>query len=174
MRVSLDPKYQCVLQIPGTLDENAMCDFHRLVEAAGEVDIRGLAQRIRAAAWLGQVSFGNELCGVAAIKHLSHKRIKDLSEESGAEIPEKGLYELGWFHTLKHHRSQKIAQYLGIQLCEKVSEGAIVATCRADNIAIQKVLRKLAFKPTGSRWKSKRGNWELELHIREAHVQEAA
>lgn len=153
---------------PGDLRETELQDFIALVRAGGEVGGNVLEHNVRNAATLLTVRQGACLVGVAALKNPIWSYRKTITAKSGIEITARDFpFELGYIFVLPSARKKGIAT----KLCQ-VAVGArgsvgIFATTRVDNESMTNILRAVGFEQRGRFYTSRRGNFRLQLFLRQ-------
>lgn len=126
----------------------------------------GLDARVRAASLLTFMWLGEELVGVAGLKHPSERRRGEVEAGSGvprppAEIP----LELGWVYVSPKHRGGK-SMSLCAPVVEAAGAGDAFATSRANNAPMHRTLAKLGFQRRGQAWTSGLNPSMLALFVR--------
>ena len=126
--------------------------FQKMVEEGGEVDPRGLLERVKAAYLLAYVAYEDRLIGVGAIKRPADSYVQYVSDRSGYDL--KGYFaELGWIYISTAERKRGLAYRISEKLCESYGS-PMFATTRIDNIGMQRILGKLGFAKKGRQYDS--------------------
>jgi hypothetical protein len=135
---------------PRSCLETEMDAFEALVKQGGEVQADGLGERIRAAVQLGFVNNG-EMVSVAAVKRPCDEYRDKVFGDAGCSTEftrQFGGVELGWAYTVPHLRRLGLCSLLVSMLLSHV-EGAVFATCRANNAEIIGILERNRFSRLG-------------------------
>ncbi len=107
----------------------------------------------------------NELVAIGAIKRPDKNYRKDVFKEAGSDRSPKNFnFELGWLNTKPAFRKQGIIKDIVSKLLAVLPKEAIYAT--TSHTYIESFLGKFGFIQSGLPYKSKRGDYNLFLLIK--------
>ena len=154
-----------VLKRPSECSDQELEAFEQLVVKGGEVNPKGLGQRIRRAERLVfHFTDKHQLIGVGALKVPSttykHKVFK---RSRSRENPNEFDFELGWVFVDKHFRGQRLSRLLVGTLLQVTKGKNVYATTKKDNEPMQKTNLRLGLKRAGSPFLSDEGDHKLIL-----------
>jgi predicted GNAT family N-acyltransferase len=159
---------QIAIKRPWECTEIELEDFASLVRAGGEVDERGLATRIRSAALLVFLFENKCLLGIAAAKTPLPTYRKSISEKSHIPLPKvKYPHEVGWVFVMPSARGRRHSHLLLESLMTHLGDVGTFATSRTDNAPMHKSLMRFGFVPVGQSYEAARGNYRLQLFLRQ-------
>jgi hypothetical protein len=160
---------QVVCRSPDDCHGSEVEDFVALVLAGGEVTEGGLEDRVRSAISLVFLTIGCCLCGVAALKRPEASYRARVSSNSGFALPEPQFpYELGWVFIMPSARGRRFSVDLTRAALSGAATDGVFATSRSDNKAMHATFAKFDFLSKGHPWKSRRGDYLLQLFVRAA------
>ena len=146
----------------------AFCCF---VRQGGEVEERGLEDRVRRAKALAFLYVSGTLVGVAALKQ-PNQRYRDGVFKKAKVSQCTALFdlELGWVYVLPEYRGKHYSAVLSAAAKSQSNNASIFATTRSDNKPMQKTLERLGFKRIGNTYDSTRldstgRKYELQLYV---------
>lgn len=147
MRVECRAPSEC-----GLAEIKAFCRF---VYQGGEVDKKGLQDRIKRAATLVFLYAGDDLAGIAAVKRPVPAYKRRVFEKAGFPDAASGFsMELGWVYIEPWHRVKKLSRQLVDAAIDSVRGEALFATSRSDNGAMHATLARFGFVMAGSPYRS--------------------
>ncbi len=153
---------------PSSCTDAEIADFMAFVLAGGEVTQHGLEGRVRSAVQLGFLREGQCLVGIAALKRPNLQYRTSVASSSGADLASSRFpYELGWVFILPSARGKKYSPLISRAVLAAAGTDGVFATSRTDNPFMHGTLGKLGFSSSGDPYPSKRGNYELQLFVRE-------
>jgi GNAT superfamily N-acetyltransferase len=153
---------------PANCTPQALGDFEKLIIAAGAVDPRGLAQRVRAASQLLFLRESNgQLVGVGALKRpLLSYRSKVFAKAGMLMLSDEYHVELGWIAVAKSHQGRGLSRRVITYLLSLAEDENVFATTRVDARAMR-FAPEYGFKAAGKPYPSGRG-YDLVLYLRDA------
>lgn len=126
--------------------------FQEQLEVGGEVDIRGLWDRMRRAYLLAYVADGVRFIAIGAVKRPAESYVRSVSRRSGYQL--KGYAaELGWVYVTPEARGRHLASRISEALCSSYGS-SVFATTRTDNAPMHLILDALGFERAGSEYDS--------------------
>ncbi|MCJ7561134.1 hypothetical protein MUO79_11055 [Candidatus Bathyarchaeota archaeon] len=164
----IKPPFQCT--------DKELEAFYQLLVSGGEVEERGLKDRVRRAKLLAFHYENQTLAGIAAIKFPTEKHKRDIFLKSKtSEDPKKYSLELGYAVTLEEYQGRHICSILAEELIRSFQDQNIYATTKTTKIPMQKILEHQGFKKTGEPYAGKirntrREGYLLQLFVRTANV----
>lgn len=163
-------KMKIIAKSPKNCDIKELKTFEKLVIEGGEVAPEGLSKRILDSECLFFIYAKEQCIGIGAIKRpVAGYKLKSF-EKAGVSEQEKYDYELGWIYIKEKMRGQQLGNKLMESICcyisENLSDKKCFATVRQDNNSMQYLFVKYNFSKSGHSYKSRRGNYLLELYIK--------
>jgi RimJ/RimL family protein N-acetyltransferase len=108
------------------------------------------------------------LCGISALKRPVRSYRDHVTTESGVDLPEENFpYEIGWIFVMPSLRGRRLSLDLTRAALDGTGDAGLFATSRTDNTAMQAMLKKCGFVHAGKSWKSSRGNYDLQLFVKQ-------
>jgi ribosomal protein S18 acetylase RimI-like enzyme len=157
------------IQPPHKCDSGLIDAFRELVIQGEQVQFAGLNERLRAAHLLAFHYLNDELVAIAALKQPSESyRDKVFRCAQATMNPNSFRLELGWVFTREDFRGRGISRHLLELLLQKAGEDKLFATTRADNHAMQRLLKSLGFERAGSPFSGEGADYLIELWFRQS------
>ncbi|HII1980840.1 TPA: GNAT family N-acetyltransferase [Escherichia coli] len=159
-----------IAKSPKNCDANELKKFEELVIEGGEVNPVGLSDRILNAELLLFIYAKEQCVGIGAIKRPITEYKLDLFEKAGFLQQKKYDYELGWVYVNEEMRGLHLGNKLMESIChymtESLSGKGCFATVRQNNDRMQHLFVKYGFSKVGHSYKSRRGDYFLELYTK--------
>ncbi|MBS5153522.1 GNAT family N-acetyltransferase [Escherichia ruysiae] len=159
-----------VSKSPNNCDVNELEIFKKLVIEGAEVDPVGLSRRILDAEHLFFIYAQKECVGIGAIKRPGAEYKLGSFEKAGVSEQEKYEYELGWVYVNEKMRGRNLGGILMKSICNHMSENlsgkGCFGTVRQDNKSMQYLFAKYHFSKPGHSYKSRRGDYFLDLYVK--------
>lgn len=152
---------------PSKCTEEELNEFYKMVVEGGQVEVRGLRERIKRAAFLAFYYERKVLIGIGALKRPQESYKKKVFRRAG--VPGKsGEYELelGWVYIKPEHRRRGVCSSLLHQLILMTGSKKVFATTRKDNFPMKRVLERIGFRKVGKPYKLDNDTSVLELFVR--------
>lgn len=167
------PIEHITIKHPHLCTESEINGFAELLYKGGEVDSTGLVDRIKTAYLLAFLKIDDKLVGIRALKKPNDTYRNYVSKNSNIKLDIHSFpFELGWSFILEEFRGNAHSYKLGKHLIDAVSHEGVFSTTRTNNIAVHKVLIRLGFVRKGKEWKSKLGNNNLCLFVKDKTIKE--
>ena len=152
---------------PSELSPEEVDEFQRAILEGGEVDPRGLRDRLMSARSLVLLREVGGLAAIAALKSPMQAYRERVAESAGAEIAVAHYpFELGWVYVYPFARGRQHSLAVSREALKPSDGKGVFATSRADNVAMHATLRRLGFEPAGTSYISRRGGQKLQLFLR--------
>ena len=141
-----------------------------LVEKGGQVCMNHFDSRWRENPIIATIWSEEKLvsCGALKIPTSEYKR-KIFMERAKSDYPYDHIqYELGWIVTDETYRGRGLCRNIVKTLlqCDEIKEEPLYATTRQDNYSMQNILKCNGFYESGDSFKSKCGDYDLILLVR--------
>lgn len=160
-----------IAKSPRNCDASELEIFEELVIEGSEVDPKGLRGRILDAEHLFFIYIREQCVGIGAIKHPRVKYKLDSFEKAEGCEPEKYECELGWVYVNEKMRGLHLGDNLIKSMCYYISDNlpgqGCFATVRKNNTRMHHLLEKYGFSKSGHSYKSGRGDYLLDLYVKE-------
>lgn len=160
-----------LIKKPSECSEKEMNDFLEMMELyKKESGINhGFRDIMMRAKYLAFQYVDGRLAGILAIKvpHEGHR--KRVFREAGVPGLEKRFpYERGWGYLLKEYRGRGLHRVLSRKLAGKTRYMNVFVTTKKTNIPVVRVLEDAGFRRVGKPFRSRIGDYDLVLFVREA------
>lgn len=157
-----------IIKTPAVITKYELNRFYKLLKLGDQVKLSHLKQKITKAHFIAFYIEKREIVAIGGLKNPSIKYKNHIFKAAKTDLnAHEYQHELGWAFTLPEFRGQRIGEKIFLKLLKKIPKGTpLFATTRTDNIPAQKLLLKLDFKKTGTPYKSRKGNYRLELFLR--------
>lgn len=156
---------------PGEFSPEEVDEFQQSILEGGEVDPRGIRDRLMSARTLVLLREAEKLVAIAALKSPLPAYRAHVSESAGVKIAVAHYpFEFGWVYVYPFARGRKYSQVVSGEALSKSNGRGVFATSKVDNIAMHATLRRLGFVPAGARYRSRRSDQELQLFLRPAQA----
>ncbi len=141
--------------------------FQSLILEGGEVDARGLSQRVAHAERLAFALDDHNLLGIGALKLPNFRYRKSIFAKSGSSrLPTDFSLELGWVYVKHGFRGRGISLRLVQELLATAHGSNVFATARTNNTAMHRSLERSGFVRDGKPYASEMRNDKLQLFVR--------
>lgn len=156
------------IEEPNNCTSDDLEQFESLVKLGNEVNSKGLRNRILSAKWLLFLyEEDNKLAGISAIKQPKEKYKKEIFFKSkSGENPEIFRYEVGWVYVEEQYRGKGYSIELLNKIVELSNGEPLFATTKESNTPMKKTLYKYGFQESGETYPSIRGDYKLNLYLR--------
>lgn len=152
---------------PGELSTEEVDEFQQAILEGGEVDPRGLRDRVMSARSLVLLREVEGLAAIAALKSPVPAYRERVAEYARVKLMVAHYpFELGWVFVYPFARNRQYSYAVSREALKQSDGKGVFATSRADNVAMHATLRRLGFEPTGMPYASRRGGQELQLFLR--------
>ncbi|WP_198031624.1 GNAT family N-acetyltransferase [Mesorhizobium sp. LSJC265A00] len=166
MTISIEPTAHVVSW--SQLSDAEQDDIASFIEHAGEVEI-GVRERAADAKAFFLLKRSSALIGCAALKCPPQARKQNVFAKAKCALdPTTFTYELGWIVVATSERRKGLSRILVNSALETAGPRPIYATCRADNIAMRRVLVDNAFAEHGQSYLGRDGRTKISLLLRDA------
>ena len=151
---------------PGELSTEEVDEFQQAILDGGEVDPRGLRDRVMSARSLVLLREVNGVAAIAALKSPVPTYRKRVAENARVELAVAHYpFELGWIFVYPFARNRHLSYAVSREALKQSDGRGVFATSRADNVAMHATLMRLGFEPAGIPFISRRGGQELQLFL---------
>lgn len=156
---------------PVAFSSKEVDDFQEAIREGGEVDPRGLRDRLMSARTLVLLRESEKLAAFAALKQPLAAYRTRVSESSGVKVSVADYpFELGWVYVYPFARGKKYSRAVSREAMSESCGKGVFATSRTDNVAMHATLKRLGFAPAGIPYRSRSGDQEIQLFLRPAEA----
>ncbi len=160
-----------VIKEPSECSEREMNDFLEMMALyRKESGIRyGSRELVMRAKYLAFQYVDGRLAGTLAIKVPYDGQRKRVFREAGIpELEKRFRYERGWGYLLKGYRGRGLHSALSREMAREMKDMNVFSITKKKNLPVIRVLEKAEFRRAGKPFRSRIGDYDLVLFVREA------
>lgn len=167
---------EIIVKLPSECSDQEVNEFMVLVNQGGEVDSKGLEERVRRAKKLfflsaqgGSASGGKSpsLIAVSAIKRFYQEYKNSIFEKAGcSDIASSYRLETGWIYAKPESRGKGFGRALLGAMISQLDGQSCYTTVRSDNAVMHHMLGSHGFKMVGREYLSNQSDHKIVLYVR--------